>query len=229
LALPTPPYGGIIMEAFMKKIVLSVLFAALTVTAVFALPEFGISAGGGGVVNAGLTGIGITLPEPDYIQMRTLFPLFSGGGFVFFDATYAELSLGILGGTGRTSTINAPISIQWDSSLTHLNIGFLLKWPFGIGNKFTIFPIIGIEYLVMLSVEDNDGEKIKDAGDFSALFAGVGVGMDFSITKQLYIRFEVLAGPKFMSKAETKMDIEPDPLKSVFYIPVKLAAGWRFF
>jgi hypothetical protein len=230
----------------MKKMILLVLFVLLTVSAAFALPELKLSAGAGGMVglsSAYLTGVTITSGESHFNQEISIFnPASFGGGYAFFDATYAELSLGFSGGPGSLTVDVNGRQISTDFSITEMNIGFLLKWPFGKTYKFKIFPLLGIDYLATLSVKDKDGKKIDDiqgsdtkSSDFSSLAAVLGLGMDIGFTENIYLRFEALFGIRFPSEYEKKTDSsvksQGDAMAETFgvaYVPIKLALGYRF-
>jgi hypothetical protein len=58
-------------------------------------------------------------------------PYAGGGGFVFFDATFAEVSLGFLGGGGEWDAGDIG-GTKGDISFTGLDIGLLGKYPFAI-------------------------------------------------------------------------------------------------
>jgi hypothetical protein len=114
-------------------------------------------------------------------QTETIkFPYAGGGVFAFFDATYAEVSLGFWGGGGtysyRYDWGYDRNSLEYDMSFTGFGIGVLGKYPFAISNKLSIFPLLGITYRIMLSVKDEDGNQYKNfdgddaSGDFSALW-----------------------------------------------------------
>jgi hypothetical protein len=82
-----------------------------------------------------------------------------------------------------------------------MDIGLFGKYPFHLGGKFTVFPLLGIDYRVVLSAEDKatkmqpqnaDGDD--DPGRLSALWFKLGGGLDFAITEALYLRGEILYG-----------------------------------
>jgi hypothetical protein len=148
----------------MKKMILLALFVLLTVSAAFALPDFKLSAGAGGMVglsSAYITGATITSGGSHFNQEISIFnPSSFGGAYAFFDATYAELSLGFSGGPAKQVVSVESLQVETAFSVTEMNIGFLLKWPFGKTYKFNIFPLLGIDYLATLSVKDEDGKKL---------------------------------------------------------------------
>jgi hypothetical protein len=202
------------------------------------LPEFKLSAGAGGLVSLGLNGaeFGMSNDAGSYnLQMWN--PAFIGGGYLFFDATYAEVYLGFSGGSGNITTrFSGAVSVTDTTmfSVTEMHMGLQLKFPFGNADKFLIFPVLGIEYLSTLSAEPEKG-KFPDninLSDFSSLTFNIGVGMDFVINPKLYIRWEPLLAVRLVSEFEKKMSDSLPNLTTetdgVIHIPWKLALGYRF-
>jgi opacity protein-like surface antigen len=220
----------------MKKIGIVVLIATLTATAAFGLPDFKLSAGAGGLMGLGLGSYEAGDDDIGIFEISN--PNFVGGGFIFFDATYAEVSFGFSGGSGKVQVSSGGNVVnETPLSLSQLNMGLLLKYPFGNADKFLIFPLLGIDYVAMLSVKDKDGKTIDDSpgnaksSDWSYLGICLGVGADFSLTEQLYLRLDVLFGTRLPSKYENDMkEALPKAVETfaVPYLPIKLAVGYRF-
>jgi hypothetical protein len=168
-------------------------------------------------------------------------PYFGGGGFAFFDATFAELSLGFFGGggTAKTEYPGQPDG-ESDMSFMGLDIGLLGKYPFVINDKLTVFPLLGITYRVMLSAKDEDGNQYKNSdgddapGDFSALWFKLGGGVDYSFTNAIYLRGELLYGLRLANKFENDMvdnyDLPGVDAKTLLGhgLEIKVAVGYRF-
>jgi len=207
-----------------KKFWLVLLMAILVLSGAFASPTFKLSVGGGIFADLG-TGGGF---ESSTEKVEVYMPGIAGGGFAFFDATYAELSLGFSGGLGRILIHSENHSINDDPylSITSFNISLLGKYPFEIGTKWTIFPLLGIDYQLMLSVEDEYGVK---ASDFNALWFKLGAGFDRSFTEQIYLRFSTLYGIRLPNQLEKDAVDQLDA--SVLLgqgLTIKLAIGYRF-
>jgi len=206
-----------------KRMLLFLVVVAVVTTGAFAAPDFRLSAGLGGYLSADLDGAGVA--EGDETVFSDTYVGF--GGFVFFDATYAELSLGFLGGPVEyyfyRTTVSGPSFMGFDISL-------LGKYPFSIGQKITLFPLLGIKYRMVLSLEDEDGNKDDSPGDLSSLFFNLGVGLDFSLTDHLFLRGEVLAGLGLPSKSDKDLaDLLPDlDTYPGLGLDIKLAIGYRF-
>jgi hypothetical protein len=205
----------------------TVSFLVLTLVAaggVFA-QGFSMSAGAGEYFTGDFGG-GI---ESQAMSVKT--PYIGGGGFAFFDATYAELSLGILGAGGTFTQEGGGQSRGSDMAFMGLDIGLLGKYPFSISDRLALFPLLGITYRVMLSAKDADGNRYKnssgddvDPGDFSALWFKLGSGLDFFVTDAIYIRYVESYGIRLANTFENDADTK----KLGHGLEIKFAVGYRF-
>jgi opacity protein-like surface antigen len=225
-----------------KKSLVVFIIAALAASGIFAQereqgqPKSFISAGAGALIGGDFGG-GV---EADGFKMEM--PYFGGGGFLFLDATYAELSFGILAGGGKTKMEMGGDSGDTDSTITNLNIGLLGKYPFAINEKLSVFPLLGIDYQITVSkkfdgenyernMDDSDGKPV----DFSALWFKLGGGLDYDITSNVYLRGEALYGLRLANKMENDLKDAfddmgaSDPKTRLGHgLTVKLAVGYRF-
>jgi len=67
------------------------------------------------------------------------------------------------------------------------------KYPFTIGSKFILFPLLGINYRALVAMSDEDDNEINNAGDHSALWFKLGIGADIfflpaSVTEKLFLK-----------------------------------------
>jgi hypothetical protein len=121
------------------------------------------------------------------------------GGYLFFDATYAEVFAGYCAGGGKWASGNASDTRtlpQLQRSV--LNLGVFVKYPFTAGN-LTAFPLAGIDYDHPLSgslefASGLAGDTEVKVGDLSALWVKLGAGFDFSIGSSAYLRVSMLYG-----------------------------------
>jgi len=226
-----------------KRLLMALLIAVLTAGAAFAAPELKFSAGAGGLFGSNFGGgmqmTGEAMGGLASMDFKMEFPYSGGGGYAFFDATYAELSVGYFYGKikpkfkGSLTILGVEMPINPEDyasipivKIQTLNIGLLGKYPIAINDKFSLFPLLGAEYQIALSVKgkfddlDGDGEAdegeyrrtnsdgslgSKAPGDWSSLWFKGGVGMDISFTDKLYLRLDLLYGIRLPSKAEKDM------------------------
>ena len=144
------------------------------------------------------------------------------GGFLFFDMTYAVLSVMYQGGNS-----NYAESVQYPdgSFLTNdkgigkessIGISLMGKYPFTITEKIKLFPMLGVEYHFVLSQKrnpDDDGDDYwynrqdgewpadRDKNDkpyklsaWNSIWVNVGLGADFFLTNSLFLRGEFTFG-----------------------------------
>jgi hypothetical protein len=219
-----------------KKGLLVLVLMAIVVTGTYAV-DFKISLGGGGYITNCFDG-GV-LGEKGDVSMSTDNRYTGGGGLILFDATFVELSFGFFGGKGSLDIDNGITSTDSSYSLIGVDIGLMGKYPFAIGSKFLLYPLLGINYRIIAAMSDEDGNKIDDAKDHSALYFRLGLGADIfflpdSVTKNLYLRLGLTGGIRLPDKSEKNM---ADYYKSLgldakaypgIGIDFKLAVGYRF-
>jgi lipopolysaccharide assembly outer membrane protein LptD (OstA) len=138
----------------------------------------------------------------------------------FFDATYAEIGLGL-------NFFNDD-----DTDTTYFSLSVLGKYPFDIGQKLTLFPLIGFDWNLFMSAKFGD-EEIKradfedDADELDMFIINFGLGADYALTDKLYLRGSLLYGIKVNSKSE--QEIVDDGGKVFTGGPTfKVAVGYRF-
>jgi len=132
------------------------------------------------------------------VTMDLKMPSSGGGVYGFFDAEYAELSVGLFFGggeweiegkaAGQTSTQKIG-----DLSTVELDLGLLLKYPVALSGSMTVFPAAGINYQLCTSAKMDDSEA-DEPGDLSRLWIKFGAGGDFYLSEKLFIRPVLLYG-----------------------------------
>lgn len=221
----------------MKKFIAVLVIFLCMGTAAFA--QIQMSAGVGGSFTAAFDGGG------EFSLMGFSggieFPYTGGSIYAFFDATYVEASIGLFFGTIEMT----PTGLMKEGGMSKtsfkvdgLTLALLGKYPFDLG-FMTLFPAVGIEYLAITKATSGN-VSYSDAKDLSHLWIKFGVGADFSITEQIYIRGTVLYGIRLESKAEKDMnDLIQDEFSSYGVdvdwesklghgIQIKVAVGWKF-
>jgi len=184
----------------MKKYIFILALIAIAATGAFAQWFPLHMAAGGGLLFDWSGNNGFEATYVGYHYKENL-QVLSFGGFGFFDATYAELDVGFAYGSWThvlsSSTIDGGSALQ---------LGFTLlgKYPIDLGN-FTIFPLLGADYNMVLS----GGEELpshyftKNPGDRNQFGFLAGAGLDYPLpfSDALFLRAEVLFHLRFPSKA----------------------------
>ena len=194
-----------------SKLFGAAVVATVVAGAVSTASAIEMSAGIGGIFSndfrGGLLSLYGTEKEDDKEYKFTSNETWSGGGFgVFFDATYAEVGVGMT--FGGTQAIYGFKGI----SFTALNLGLAGKYPIAIADNVTFFPLLGIDYMMVLAAttkyvnSDNDqkwdgkketktawnGEEYEvenpKAGDLSRLGFRLGFGMDIDLNETMFLR-----------------------------------------
>jgi opacity protein-like surface antigen len=236
-----------------KGLLVLVVLAVVAVGNAFALPEFKLGVGGGGMFTGIEIATGVHGRDPSLSnrEMRNSLATAGGGGFVFFDATFAELSLGFFGAGGINevylggyqqpsypfANVN-PTYVNVGISYTGLTISFLGKYPIGIGSRGRsyFYPLLGITYTRILSAKV-EGEKADDPEDSSALGFNFGVGFDWGFTDHIFLRLQTLNAVRLPSKAEkdTLERIKDQGFTrdtgtgvGINFLGIRLAVGYRF-
>jgi outer membrane protein W len=205
-----------------KSISILVLLALVTVGGAFA-QGFGLSAGGGLLfdysANNGIEASGF------YTGTRTT----SFGGFIFFDATYAELDVSFAYGS-VTGVYDWPVlgsGTEDAGSVMQLGFTLLGKYPIDLG-AVTLFPLVGVGYNAVLSWSDPDGNKADKPGDMSQFGILAGVGIDKNLTDALYLRAEALFQLRLPSKAMSDAAVGGASATLGMGAVVKVGVGYRF-
>jgi hypothetical protein len=226
-----------------KKIFLALFVAAFATGGLFAQIQF--SAGGGGLLGGDFGG-GISATAGG-VELEQPLSYFGGGFYAFLDATYAEVSLGIFSPTGRweLTTKNYPANkpdFSVDAQYQMLTLGFLVKYPIGINESISVFPLAGIDYRIVNGLKADNGTKkyAGDTSDFTALWFIGGIGMDFSlpVSAPIYLRLEALYGIRLANKYEDDSVKSWDEVFKVIGgeaqalmghgLTAKLAVGYKF-
>jgi TolB-like protein len=191
---------------------------------------------GGGALFAGGFGGGLKFSNEE----QTAMPYCGGGAYLFFDATYAEVSVGFSTGGGKWESADASTADTLpnmpDMLRSYINIGAFAKCPFPAGN-ITLFPLMGIEYDASNSVKLKyangyeyrfDGNPYVD-GALSALWFKFGGGFDAGLGQKVYARAEVLYGFRTANAFEKKeANNEYAEITAGSGLTLKVGVGIRF-
>jgi hypothetical protein len=215
----------------MKKGIAFCLAALAISSGAFALPEFGMSAGGGGVFDLAFSKL-----KPKVGGGSDTDGLYAGGGFfAFFDATYAEADVGMSFGQLKWSSDGGS---DMKFNLVYLDLSLLGKYPIALSDKLSLFPLLGLGGHISVSAKhDESGDTLKNhSGDeaptlLSSLWIKAGGGVDFFFTDAIFLRGEVLLGYQLASTYETSEDDGVGKMvdaTGAFAPTVKIAVGYKF-
>lgn len=193
-----------------KKGLLVLVLIVFVTTGAFAEREIWLSFGVGGYATANFRGgfIDNTYSWDRFVRgdVYTKTRYLGGGGFVFIDFTFVELSAGVFRGVGNTTREwgrEVRQDWSWDGQGNQIvtereirsagyenlpNIGFdiglLGKFPIvinNLNNQLTAFPLLGFNARFYVH-------------RFNSLWLQFGGGVDFYVTDNVFLRGQVLYG-----------------------------------
>jgi hypothetical protein len=138
----------------------------------------------------------------------------SGGGLnLFFDAQYAELSLGILGGIATQNesvkVMGVSVATTEEKGFVGVDVGVLGKFPIALGEKIKVFPLAGISYTVTnVQAVGLNGEGVL--WDLNSMWIKFGAGSDMDLSATWFFRPEFLYGFRLKNKFEKDMIASPN-------------------
>jgi hypothetical protein len=180
----------------MKKAIKAIVFmASLGVVSAVSALDLEMSAGGAGFIASNFGG-GNKMDAQGVSADMTMH-YFGGGAGLFFDARYAEASVGLRFTGGSVKAENNGKTLRDDEmATTDLALSLLFKYPFfeiSSPVPMLVFPVLGIAYdhcTVGTINKVTEGE----AGDLSRLWIKFGIGGDYSLNDKTYLRPALLYG-----------------------------------
>jgi hypothetical protein len=185
--------------------------------------DFSLSAGGGGLL--GYTFTRYTL-EGGKVESTQSMDRLDYAGFLFFDATYLEFSVMVKSGSSTYQenmihTSEALTNSKGTGNETSLGLMLLGKYPFTVNEKFSWFPVFGLEYqIAMIQRRKPEGDLVYDRSKgelpadrdkneeayplsaWNSFWIDIGAGVDYSIAGPLYLRGELLFGFRLPTEYE---------------------------
>jgi hypothetical protein len=224
-----------------------------------------LSVGGGGFFTADFTSVTLNPEAKDAIKAyndkvpsgQPKMPdnynktLIGAGFYGFFDATYVEANLGVLFGNEKQDQYPADTHEDTKKGIdvTALKIGLFGKYPFQLGGKAAVFPMLGVDIMVPLGGRayghDLDSDILKKDGKdfkswyfdnrFTQVWLKLGVGADFYATDHIFIRPEFMYGIR-VNRTDDENDIigkwdnDKKPASGVLGhgLDIRMAVGYRF-
>jgi len=236
----------------MNKIMAGVI-AGLAMGACSAVSALDVSGGAGVVFGYDIVGQGVsrTWSYGGYDYERVLgYPLVNYGIQAFFDASFVEVALGLGFGSGKENSkyfVDGKES-SWGQttyssslSLTTLGISVLGKYNIPVRDGMEVFPALGVEYSLALGGEwevgaddwFKDNARDVEAIDASQFKIDLGIGYDYILSSNVYLRALVLYGIGLPSKFSEFYETAADPgydydATFTHNLSLKLSLGYKF-
>jgi len=201
-------------------------------------PEFKLSAGGG-MYFFGEFGGGyylLTKYQDEHFEKPANFGI---GACGFFDLHFIELNLGFFKTYGKWDNYYND-GYQVDKYYIYglgLDIGIFLKFPFVLNDRFSSFPLLGVNYRALFTlIPEEEFLVSKDSSNHNTVWFKFGGGLDYSFRNNKYLRTELFYGFRLHNKWE-KDQVESNRIDSdsrIGYIycghgpDIKLAIGFIF-
>ncbi len=224
---------------FMKKFISVFVIVVLMGAAAFAIET---SAGGGVKYTNTMSNLEAS-ESPVTIEISSAMSEVAIYGF--FDAKYIQIDLGysmITGGSLKESLdgmgpLDFSNSADFKGSGSYLTLGVLGKYPIQVGSV-TLFPLLGMESKLNLTLKDEDGNDVKkdmtssEKSNLNQLWFKAGIGADLNITPKVYVRPSILFGTKLKNSEEKDSIAEMEDMGSdvkfnVFRLDIGAAVGFK--
>jgi hypothetical protein len=193
----------------MKRLIVVSLLAGLATGA------FGIDFSAGGGISVGAVCQQFSAENyifwDTYKSALTTVPV---GFAAYFDAAYAEAAIGLRGNGNTHRAITTTLSgskttneSDDNQSAGFLSLALLARYPFTLG-RFSLFPLLGIEYDLNLWLKDQNGADLKAAmteqekSDLNQFWFKGGVGIDFPLGRNVSLRSKLTLGLKLLNDLE---------------------------
>ena len=116
----------------------------------------------------------------------------------FYDATYAEIDIGLISGTlTQKGSAGDGSSINQSDAYASFNLGALGKYPIALSgyDNISLWPALGIDYSFV-------GLRWREDGDCNALWIKFGAGGDYAWKDNMFLRAKLLYGIRMANEAE---------------------------
>jgi len=231
----------------MKKIIAFLIFVCAG-TALFG--QVRLSVGGGANFTANFTSHTLSNSYKDHLkeigessEPNNNTHFIGGGAYGFFDATYVEANIGVLFGSWNADETK---NKENDKALviTALKLGIFGKYPFQLGGRVSVFPMLGLDVVLPLA-GTVDGEDIVQGDykrsdfekDFTQIWVKLGGGFDIHATDHVFVRPEFMYGIRFLTDNEQKTissdykASDPNKIYSGIIghgLDIRVAVGYKF-
>jgi len=199
----------------MRKITILGLFLFILGSTIFA---YDIAVGAGGVYGLNREEWFWKANPPDFpYSSNTNYKRTQYGGFAFFGNRFTEFnfSLRISNNDWEVNRSDGEKLPSADDTTLAFSVGAYFKFPFTLGNRFVLFPTIGVDFDIPEEV----------------LFLWIrgGMGVDFFLTQRFFLRVQGLYGLGMDIGTDRLRGYEDLTITKPFYGPFfKAAFGYMF-
>jgi hypothetical protein len=166
---------------------------------------------------------------------------YSGGGvYLFVSHTYATAHAAYITGGGRWESDNR-YNGKYDlpnAQRIDLNMGLFAKYPITLWESISVFPTAGLDYGACISAKlvRNDGSQYTFDGknghrhvssDLNELWVRLGAGADMDISRNAYMRGEILYGTRMATAFEQSYLYGDGYTKPAHGLLLRVGAGIR--
>ena len=228
----------------LKKSLLILALLIFISGGIFALPKFTVSAGIGTYFTSDFGGgLEFQYDKPPYgaVKFSITESYFGGGGFLFLDVTYIEISAGFFYVPGKMNIKSYEEGIGIDFQGFGIDSSIFLKYPFIINDRAAVFPLLGICYRAFISTEVKTEGSDTESRLMESIFDGLnviwfkaGAGFDYSFGGSVFLRAEFLYGIRYLNGFESDildyfkmMGTVGEKTLPGHGLEVKLAIGFR--
>jgi opacity protein-like surface antigen len=155
----------------------------------------------------------------------------------FVDLVYGEFSVGYHSTYGDwTVMVETPLGSseqEADFSKSFLHIGAAAKAPGEIGNGFTFFLGLTLDYYQNLTAVDNENDLTKgdytddEKREFNELFVGLSGDLDYDVTESIFLRLGVGIGYNLLAREQAAADLSDDYSAFGMRVGINLGGGYR--
>jgi hypothetical protein len=132
-------------------------------------------------------------------------PYIGGGIYAFYDFSYFEVNAGFFITSSEWEDYGYGFGTKThDVSCLGCHLGLYGKYPFTMGDKLTVFPLLGLSIQSVTSMKI-DGKRVYGESDLFAVWFKAGGGVDFKLDSNKYLRVEALYGRRLSNRFEDDM------------------------
>lgn len=139
----------------------------------------------------------------------------------FYDATYAELDIGLISGTlTQKGSASDGSSVEQPDAYAAFNLGALGKYPVALQENISLWPALGIDYSFV-------GMQWQEKS-CNSMWIKFGAGADYGWKETMFLRTKLLYGIRMANEAENYFKDQSGGNKNVLGqgLDFGIGVGW---